>query len=108
MVWQISKCTLSVCYSICYCSIFDRFALLHAVSLTSLSRRLSWVLGIEPEPFELGDHLVTASGKLEFLDAILPKLRAAGHRVLIFSQMTRMLDILQVFKGGRGCHTLRL
>ena len=52
--------------------------------------------GVEPEPFELGSHLVEASGKLLLLDRILAHLAAHGHRVLLFSQMTRMLDILQV------------
>jgi SNF2 family DNA or RNA helicase len=52
--------------------------------------------GVEPEPFEIGDHLVEASGKLSLLDKMLPYLKTRAHRVLIFSQMTRMLDILQV------------
>ena len=51
--------------------------------------------GVEPEPFEMGEHLVEASAKLSLLDALLRYLKANGHRVLIFSQMTRMLDILQ-------------
>ncbi|GBG32881.1 Chromodomain-helicase-DNA-binding protein, putative [Hondaea fermentalgiana] len=41
------------------------------------------------------DKLINASGKLILLDKLLPKLKAEGHRVLIFSQMTRMLDILE-------------
>jgi len=53
--------------------------------------------GVEPEPFELGEHLITTSGKLNVLDRLLPYLKRKGHRVLIFSQMTRMLDILQGF-----------
>lgn len=52
--------------------------------------------GVEPEPFKMGEHLVEASGKLQLLDAMLPFLKKRGHRVLIFSQMTRILDILQV------------
>lgn len=40
------------------------------------------------------DRLVQSSGKLILLDKLLPKLRAEGHRVLIFSQMVRLLDIL--------------
>ena len=36
-------------------------------------------------------------GKLRLLDKLLTKLSAQGHRVLIFSQMTRMLDILEVY-----------
>lgn len=37
-----------------------------------------------------------ASGKLIVLDQLLKKLHAAGHRVLLFAQMTHTLDILQV------------
>lgn len=36
------------------------------------------------------------------LDKLLPYLKARGHRVLIFSQMSRMLDILQDYLGWRG------
>jgi SNF2 family DNA or RNA helicase len=46
--------------------------------------------------------MVDASGKLVLLDKLLPKLKAGGHRVLIFSQMTRCLDILQDYLRGRG------
>lgn len=53
--------------------------------------------GIEPEPFREGEHLVEASGKMLVLDRLLKFLRAGHHRVLIFSQMTRVLDILQDF-----------
>ncbi|XP_051917069.1 chromodomain-helicase-DNA-binding protein 2 isoform X2 [Hippocampus zosterae] len=38
--------------------------------------------------------LVRASGKLVLLDKLLTRLRERGNRVLIFSQMVRMLDIL--------------
>lgn len=34
-------------------------------------------------------------GKLVVLDRLLVKLRAAGHRILLFSTMTRLLDLLQ-------------
>ena len=37
------------------------------------------------------------SGKLQMLDRILPKLKADKHRVLIFSQFTSMLDLLEDF-----------
>lgn len=39
--------------------------------------------------------LVYASGKLVLIHKLLPKLRADGHKVLIFSQMIRVLDILE-------------
>ena len=38
--------------------------------------------------------LLAGGGKLALLDAMLLKLRARGHRVLVFSQMTKMLDVL--------------
>jgi len=44
--------------------------------------------------FEM-ESLIRSSGKLILLDKLLSKLYADNHRVLIFSQMTRMLDILQ-------------
>ncbi|XP_040991385.1 LOW QUALITY PROTEIN: probable helicase CHR10 [Juglans microcarpa x Juglans regia] len=53
--------------------------------------------GIEPEPFEEGEHLVQASSKLMILDQLLHKLHDCGHRVLLFAQMTHTLDILQDF-----------
>ncbi|KAI3418499.1 Helicase C-terminal domain-containing protein [Psidium guajava] len=51
--------------------------------------------GIEPEPYEEGEHLIEASGKLIILDQLLHKLHNSGHRVLLFAQMTHTLDILQ-------------
>ncbi|KAL1510888.1 hypothetical protein AB1Y20_005720 [Prymnesium parvum] len=42
-------------------------------------------------------HKLFDSAKLRALAARLPSLRAAGHRALIFSQSTQMLDILQAF-----------
>lgn len=39
-------------------------------------------------------QLLKGSGKLVLLDKLLIRLRETGHRVLIFSQMVRMLDIL--------------
>ncbi|KAM4738434.1 chromodomain-helicase-DNA-binding protein 1-like [Anableps anableps] len=58
--------------------------------------------GVEPEPFQIGEHLIEASGKLCLLDSILAFLHKGGHRVLLFSQMTRMLDILQDYMEYRG------
>ncbi|GAB2266574.1 Probable ATP-dependent DNA helicase chr12 [Dionaea muscipula] len=43
------------------------------------------------------EEIIRASGKFELLDRLLPKLRRAGHRVLLFSQMTRLLDVLEVY-----------
>lgn len=42
------------------------------------------------------ESLVTDSGKLFVLDGLLRKLKEEGHRVLIYSQMTKMIDLLEV------------
>uniref|UniRef100_A0A0A9YRD7 Chromodomain-helicase-DNA-binding protein 6 n=1 Tax=Lygus hesperus TaxID=30085 RepID=A0A0A9YRD7_LYGHE len=39
--------------------------------------------------------LISSSGKMVLIDKLLPKLKSSGHRVLIFSQMVRCLDILE-------------
>lgn len=40
--------------------------------------------------------LITDSGKLSYLDGLLKRLKAQNHRVLIYSQMTRVIDLLEV------------
>ena len=42
-------------------------------------------------------RLVTDCAKMKFLDSLLADLHKGGHRVLIFCQMTKMLDILEDF-----------
>ncbi|KAI8520689.1 Chromodomain-helicase-DNA-binding protein 1-like [Branchiostoma belcheri] len=64
--------------------------------------------GVEPEPFVLGEHLIEASGKLFLLDQLLSYLKKKSHKVLVFSQMTRVLDILQDYLGFRGYSYERL
>lgn len=39
--------------------------------------------------------MVQSCGKMVLLDKLLPKLKQGGHKVLIFSQMIRVLDILE-------------
>ncbi|KAI9442173.1 P-loop containing nucleoside triphosphate hydrolase protein [Lactarius indigo] len=46
--------------------------------------------------------LVMNSGKMVLLDKLLARLRSDGHRVLIFSQMVRMLDILSDYLSFRN------
>jgi SWI/SNF-related matrix-associated actin-dependent regulator of chromatin subfamily A member 5 len=50
----------------------------------------------------MGEHLVTNCGKMVLLDKLLGKMKPRGHRVLIFSQMTRMLDILEDYLLSKG------
>ncbi|XP_072206666.1 chromodomain-helicase-DNA-binding protein 6 isoform X5 [Excalfactoria chinensis] len=48
----------------------------------------------EAPDFQL-QAMIQAAGKLVLIDKLLPKLIAGGHKVLIFSQMVRCLDILE-------------
>ena len=52
--------------------------------------------------------LVMNSGKLVLLDKLLARLKQDGHRVLIFSQMVRMLDIMSDYMQLRGYPHQRL
>ncbi|XP_063305772.1 chromodomain-helicase-DNA-binding protein 3 [Pelobates fuscus] len=49
-----------------------------------------------------GGALIKSSGKLLLLHKMLRKLNEQGHRVLIFSQMTKMLDLLEDFLDYDG------
>eukprot|EP01135_Chromosphaera_perkinsii_P012248 Nk52_evm19s2622 gene=Nk52_evmTU19s2622 len=52
--------------------------------------------GAEPgPPYTTDVHIINNCGKMIILDKLLPKLQEQGSRVLIFSQMTRLLDILE-------------
>jgi SWI/SNF-related matrix-associated actin-dependent regulator of chromatin subfamily A member 5 len=52
--------------------------------------------GAEPgPPYTDGPHLWEDSGKMQLMHKLLSKLKENGSRVLIFSQMTRVLDILE-------------
>ncbi|CAK0853535.1 unnamed protein product [Prorocentrum cordatum] len=55
-----------------------------------------------------GQDLFRASGKLEALDRMLPKLLRFGHKVLVFSQFTSLLDILEDFLKWRDIVHVRL
>lgn len=55
-----------------------------------------------------GKDLCRVSGKFELLDRILPKLKKTNHRVLIFSQMTKLMDILEDYFLYKGYKYMRL
>ncbi|RSM14389.1 hypothetical protein CEP52_001470 [Fusarium oligoseptatum] len=55
------------------------------------------------------DSIVTASGKMLLLDRLLPRLFQDGHKVLIFSQFTTQLDILEDYcRELRGWNICRI
>lgn len=63
--------------------------------------------GAEPgPPYTTDEHLVFNSGKMLILDKLLKSMKAKGSRVLIFSQMSRVLDILEdycMFRDYQYC-----
>ncbi|CAG9855295.1 unnamed protein product [Phyllotreta striolata] len=80
---------------------------------------------LHPEPFSCADNvkptngwsnivipdkesLVTDSGKLSVLDGLLKRLKEEGHRVLIYSQMTKMIDLLEEYMWHRHHKYMRL
>ncbi|KAI1897287.1 hypothetical protein AGOR_G00081770 [Albula goreensis] len=54
------------------------------------------------------ETLITDSGKLHTLDLLLTRLKSQGHRVLIYSQMTRMIDLLEEYMVYRKHTYMRL
>eukprot|EP00906_Rhabdomonas_costata_P016132 RCo023151 len=65
--------------------------------------------GAEPgPPFVTDETIVESSGKMILLDRLLARLKQQGHRVLLFCQMTRMMDILEDYLGMRGYQYCRL
>uniref|UniRef100_H3C2W6 DNA excision repair protein ERCC-6-like n=1 Tax=Tetraodon nigroviridis TaxID=99883 RepID=H3C2W6_TETNG len=54
------------------------------------------------------DTLISESGKLVFLFALLERLREEGHRTLVFSHYRKVLDILERILGNRGFKVMRL
>ncbi|KAF1779903.1 ISWI family [Phytophthora cactorum] len=65
--------------------------------------------GAEPgPPYQEGPHLWENCGKMTLLHKLLPKLQAQGSRVLIFCQMTSMMDILEDYMRFFGHDYCRL
>ncbi|KNC98614.1 uncharacterized protein SPPG_06295 [Spizellomyces punctatus DAOM BR117] len=63
--------------------------------------------GAEPgPPYTTDEHIIENAGKMVVLDKLLERSKAQGSRVLLFSQMSRMLDILEdycIFRGYQYC-----
>lgn len=60
------------------------------------------------QEFMIDEQLVKSSGKFLILDRLLPALKKRGHKVLIFSQMTSILDLLMDYCYLRGFQYSRL
>ncbi|XP_001607169.1 ATP-dependent helicase brm isoform X2 [Nasonia vitripennis] len=80
----------------------------HPFMFQAIEEKYSEHLGIQGVGLISGPDLYRASGKFELLDRILPKLKATGHRVLLFCQMTQLMTIMEDYLNWRGFRYLRL
>jgi len=58
---------------------------------------LEYPINPETQEYVVDENLVRVCGKMKLLDQMLPELKKRGHKVLLFSQMTKMLDIIEDF-----------
>lgn len=64
---------------------------------------------VEEQQHMLNEHgYVMTSGKMVLLNKLLPKLHQEGHKILIFSQMVRMLDLISEYCDFRNYKYERL
>ncbi|KAI8337177.1 SNF2 family N-terminal domain-containing protein [Chlamydoabsidia padenii] len=65
--------------------------------------------GAEPgPPYTTDQHIVDNAGKMAVLDKLLSRFKAQGSRVLLFSQMSRVLDILEDYCWWKGYEYCRI
>ncbi|CAF4832733.1 unnamed protein product, partial [Rotaria sp. Silwood1] len=72
-----------------------------------IEERLAQSLGYEDGVIN-GPDLFRVSGKFELLDRILPKLKASEHKILLFCQMTTVMDLLEYYFLYRNYSYIRL
>ena len=65
---------------------------------------------LAPSPMQIPEakRLIYDSAKLACLDALLQELKAGDHRVLVYFQMTRMMDLMEEYLVYRQYKYLRL
>jgi superfamily II DNA or RNA helicase len=71
----------------------------HPFLITGVEERVMKEVGGNQQ---LMEHLVNSSGKMVFLDKLLGKLAAERSKILIFSQFTMMLDLIEDYLRWRG------
>jgi len=65
-------------------------------------------LFLDAQNFTIDDWIYMSSGKFELLDRIIPKFIKSGHKILIFSQFTKLLNLMCIFLEYRGIKHCRL
>lgn len=85
------------------CDSQEGYNLIHK-SLDLCKPKYGWSSIVIPDK----QTLVSDAGKLAVLDSLLTRLKAQGHRVLIYSQMTKMIDLLEEYMWHRKHRYMRL
>lgn len=86
------------------CESPDGFALVLDALKLSYTSSVGWSKIVIPDK----QTLVSDAGKLAVLDSLLTRLKTQGHRVLIYSQMTKMIDLLEEYMWHRKHRYMRL
>lgn len=124
-VEKVIKCKMSALQTKLYDQMLEHKTLLVGESaktgLRGLNNRIMQLRKICNHPFVFdevenmvnpsrtnNDYLWRVAGKFELLDRVLPKFKATGHRVLMFFQMTQVMNIMEDFLRFRGMKYLRL
>ncbi|OQS02507.1 chromodomain-helicase-DNA-binding protein [Thraustotheca clavata] len=80
----------------------------HPFLIKGVEERELEALGVNPSIADIMNTTVQASGKFVLVSKLLPKLKAEGHKVLIFSQFIRQLDLLERYCEHEGFNFERL
>lgn len=83
--------------------IYEDMSVMHDYELHQLCKTYKSI-----ENYKLSNDDIIDSGKFQQMDKLLNDLKDAGHRCLIFSQFTMMLDIMEEYMDIRGFKYLRL
>jgi SNF2 family DNA or RNA helicase len=112
---KVLRCELTPWQLLLYKGIFDNKIVMHN-KMVQLRKVCNHPYLFHPytrsiagaSDFVFDEDAVRCCGKFALLDRILPKLKATGHRVLIFNQMTKVMNILEEYFRLREYKFLRL
>lgn len=120
-VEKVIKCKMSALQSSIYQQVLKYKKMVGGSGAKGLNNKLMQLRKVCNHPFVFqevenlinpaqssNDLLWRTAGKFELLDRVLPKFQATGHRILVFFQMTQIMDIMEDFLRLRGIQYLRL
>lgn len=120
-VEKVIKCKMSALQSSVYQQILKFRKTVGGTNARGLNNKLMQLRKVCNHPFVFeevenlinphklsNDLLWRTAGKFELLDRVIPKFQATNHRILLFFQMTQIMDIMEDFLRLRGVQYLRL